>query len=146
VLAVTVAVEVPVSFTVAPFPPAPEIVPEMVNTCTAEVKFAVTLAVVIVTALFVGVNVYPDLAGVTVYAPATRVEKVYTPEEFAVVVAVAAPVRVTVAPFPPAPLIVPERVNTGAELKLAVTFAVVMVTFWVTGVKTYPPALVGVTV
>ncbi len=54
VLAVTVAVEVPVNLTVAPLPPEPVIVPEIENVCAAvavEVKFApVMFAVVIVSA------------------------------------------------------------------------------------------------
>jgi hypothetical protein len=48
-LVVVLAVAAPVSLTVAPLAPAPDTVPEIVKVCTAELKFAVTFAVVIVT-------------------------------------------------------------------------------------------------
>jgi hypothetical protein len=54
-----------------------------------------------------GIKMCPLLLGVTVYEPFANPVKVYTPEVFAVTVAVAAPVNRTVAPEPPAPLIVP---------------------------------------
>jgi hypothetical protein len=65
VFAVTLAVFAPVRFTVAPEPPAPLIVPLNVNVC-AEVKFAVALAPLIVTAWLVGVITKPTFVGVTV--------------------------------------------------------------------------------
>jgi hypothetical protein len=68
VLAVTVAVAVPVNVTVAPDPPAPLIVPLIVKT-GAELKFAVAFAPFTVTAWLVGVNVKPVFVGVTVYEP-----------------------------------------------------------------------------
>jgi len=48
--AVVVAVADPVSLTVAPEPPVPLMVPVMAKVCTAELKFAVLLAPLIVTA------------------------------------------------------------------------------------------------
>jgi hypothetical protein len=63
--AVTVAVEVPVNFTVAPEPPLPLMVPLRVKVC-AEEKFAVALAPLIVTAWLGGVITKPDFVGVTV--------------------------------------------------------------------------------
>ncbi len=65
-MAVVVAVDVPVSLTVAPEPPVPLIVPLIVNVCAVEVKLAVTLAPLTVTARFVGVKVNPLLLGATV--------------------------------------------------------------------------------
>ena len=59
--------------------------------------------------------------------------------------AVAVPVKLTVAPDPPAPLIVPLMVKTCAELKFAVPFAPLIVTAWLAGV-TINPVLLGVTV
>jgi hypothetical protein len=47
----------------------------------------------------------------------------------AVTVVVAAPVSLTVAAFPPPPVIVPDILNVVWVAKLAVTFAVVTVTF-----------------
>jgi hypothetical protein len=88
----------------------------------------------------------PVLLGVTVYVPVANPENVYTPEAFAVVVAVAAPVSFTVAALPPGPLIVPVMLNLCTELKLTVKLDVLMVTLWLAGVKTKPPALLGVTV
>jgi hypothetical protein len=52
---VVLAVAAPVSLTVAPLLPVPVMVPEMVKVCTAELKLAVTLAVLSVTARLVGV-------------------------------------------------------------------------------------------
>ncbi len=55
--------------------------------------------------------------------------KLYTPEVFAVTLAVLAPVRFTVAPDPPAPLMVPLNVNVCAtEEKFAVALAPLIVT------------------
>jgi hypothetical protein len=51
------------------------------------------------------------------------------------VVAVAAPVRLTVAPDPPAPEMVPEMVYTATEEKFSVAFAEVRVTAWLAGVN-----------
>ena len=68
--AVTVAVDVPVTLTVAPLPPDPLIVPVIENVCGAvavDAKFApVTLAVVIYSASDAGLNVKPVWLGVTV--------------------------------------------------------------------------------
>ena len=63
------------------------------------------------------------------------------------VVALAAPLRVTVAPLPPAVgLIVPEMVQVcAAAVKLTVWFAPLMVTAELGGVKLYP-VLLGVIV
>jgi hypothetical protein len=91
------------------------------------------------------VNVKPLLVGVTVYEPFARPVKVYPPEASAVTVAVAAPVNATVAPGPPAPLIVPEIVKVPVVLKFAVPFAPLTVTAWFAGVNV-KPVLVGVTV
>jgi hypothetical protein len=49
----------------------------------------------------------PDFDGVTVYEPLAKPLNVYAPEELAVVVAVAEPVSLTLAPEPPPPLMVP---------------------------------------
>ena len=54
--AVAVAVEEPVSLTVAPDPPAPLMTPVMVKVCTAELKFAVLLPPLTVTAWLAGVK------------------------------------------------------------------------------------------
>jgi hypothetical protein len=123
-----VAVAAPVKLTVAPDPPAPLIVPLMVKTC-AELKFAVLFAPLIVTAWLAGVIINPVLLGVTVYEPLAKPLKVYAPEKFVVVVAVAAPVSLTVAPEAPVPLMVPVMVKVcTAELKLAVLLAPLTVT------------------
>ena len=72
--------------------------------------------------------------------------KLYTPEVFAVTLAVFAPVRFTVAPDPPVPLIVPLNVKVcAAEEKFAVALAPLIVTAWLVGVITKPD-VVGVTV
>jgi len=66
---------------------------------------------------------------------------VKAPELFAVVVALAAPLNVTVAPFPPvAGLIVPEMLNVGLTCWVAVklipvTFAPLTVIFWLAGLN-----------
>jgi hypothetical protein len=74
-----------------------------------------------------------------------RPVKLYTPNEFAVTVAVDVPVSATVAPEPPVPVIVPLRVNVCTEVKLAVAFAPLTVTAWLGGVYV-KPVFVGVTV
>jgi hypothetical protein len=72
--------------------------------------------------------------------------KLYTPEAFAVVLAVLAPVRFTVAPEPPLPLIVPLNVKVcAADEKFAVALAPLIVTARLVGVIVKPD-LVGVTV
>ena len=68
-----VAVAAPVRLTVAPLPPVPLIVPEIVKVCT-ELKLAVALAPFTVTAVLVGVKTKPVLFGVTVYEPFTTVK------------------------------------------------------------------------
>ena len=103
-----VAVEVPVKLTVAPGPPGPPIVPERLKVADAEVKLTlIAWALLIVIAWLAGVNVLPELLGVTVYEPLERLLKLKLPLASAVVEAVAAPVRFTVAPDPPGPLMVP---------------------------------------
>ena len=71
--------------------------------------------------------------------------KLYTPEVFAVVLAVFAPVRFTVATEPPLPLMVPLSVKVCAEVKFAVALAPLIVTARFTGVIAKPD-FVGVTV
>jgi hypothetical protein len=89
-----------------------------------------------VTDWLVGVMMYPVLLGVTVYEPFARPLKVYAPEEFAVVVAVADPASLTVAPDPPVPVMVPVMVKVcTAELKFAVLLPPLTVTAWLAGVK-----------
>ena len=73
-MAVTVDVDVPVNFTVAPLPPVPLMVPVIVKVCAAELKFAVLLAPLTVTAWLAGVKTKPALVGVTVYEPFTTVK------------------------------------------------------------------------
>jgi hypothetical protein len=51
---------------------------------------------------------------------------VYTPEAFAVTVAVDVPVNLTVAPLPPDPLIVPVIENVCGAVAVAVKFAPLM--------------------
>ena len=64
-LAVVVALAAPLSVTVAPFPPVPLIVPEMVYVTV--LKFTPeTLALLIVTTLLAGVKVNPELLTATV--------------------------------------------------------------------------------
>jgi hypothetical protein len=88
----------------------------------------------------------PVLLGVTVYDPLAKPLKLYAPDEFVVVVAVAAPVNETVAAAAPDPLMVPLIVKPWAvELKFAVTFAPLTVTGWLDGVI-MKPLFVGVTV
>ena len=73
-----------------------------------EVKFTpIACALLIVSAWLVGVNVSLPLLGVTVYEPLARLLKLKLPLASAVVEAVAAPVRFTLAPDPPGPLMLP---------------------------------------
>ena len=75
------------------------------------VKFTpeVTLAPLIVTLVLVGLNVKPACVGVTVYVPSAKPLNVKLPEVLALVVAFAAPLKVTVAPLPSAAgVMVPE--------------------------------------
>lgn len=93
-----------------------------------------------------GEKVDPDLLGVTVYEPFANPLKLYVPDEFVVVAAVAAPDSLTVAPEAPGPVMVPVMVKVcTAELKLAVLLAPFTVTDWLGGVKT-KPALLGATI
>ena len=73
--------------------------------------------------------------------------KLYTPEVFAVTLAVLAPVRFTVAPDPPAPLMVPLNVNVVPVPVKARPSAwpLLMVTDWLAGENDAPLAD-GVTV
>ena len=75
------------------------------------------------------------MLGVTVYAPLAKPENVYVPDALAVVVAVPAPVRVTVAAFPPAPLMVPEMEYVTVAKFTPVTFAPLTVALWLAGAK-----------
>ena len=82
--------------------------------------------------------------------PLARFVKVYTPEAFAMTVAAEVPVRLTVAPLPPVPLIVPEMENVvgavAVDVKFApVIFAVVIASASEVGPKEKPVWL-GVTV
>jgi hypothetical protein len=100
-LAVVEAVLAPLSATVAPAPP--EMVPEIVYVAVLAVAVKVTpatLAPLTVTLLLVGVIAYPVLLAVTVYVPFGTV-KLKLPEASAVVVEVAPPDNVNVAPLPP---------------------------------------------
>jgi hypothetical protein len=65
VLAVTVWLDDPVNWTVAPLPPAPLIVPVIVKVCAVELKFAVAFAPFNVMGWFTGVKEKPFFAGVT---------------------------------------------------------------------------------
>ena len=60
-------------------------------------------------------------------------------------VALAGPLRVTVAPFPPAPLMVPEMVYVTVLKLTPVRLALLTVAGWLAGVKVNP-LLLGVTV
>jgi hypothetical protein len=151
--AVVVALAAPLSVTVAPLPPFTGlIVPEMLNVgavCGVAVKFTpVTFARLTVTFWLTGLNVNPVLLGVSVYVPLGNPVKVYAPALLVVVVTLAAPLSVTVAPAPPVVgLIVPEMLNVSAvPVKFTpVTFAPFTVAFWLTGANVYP-AWLGVTV
>jgi hypothetical protein len=76
---------------------------------------------------------------------------VNAPELFAVVLPLAVPLNVTVAPFPPAVgVIVPEMLYVGLTCWVAVkltpvTVAPLTVTFWLVGLNVYPVRL-GVSV
>jgi hypothetical protein len=59
-------------------------------------------AEVMIAARVVGLNEYPVLLGVTAYVPADKPLKLYAPDVFVFVVAVAAPLSDTVAELPPA--------------------------------------------
>jgi hypothetical protein len=63
--------------------------------------------------------------------------KLYAPEEFAVVVALDAPLNVTVAPLPPVPLIVPDMEYVTAVTVNAdtVTLAPLTVVLWLAGLN-----------
>jgi hypothetical protein len=70
--------------------------------CAVAAKFnPVMLADVIVAVCVLGLNVNPALLGVTAYVPAANPPKLYAPELLALVVALVAPLKVTVAPLPP---------------------------------------------
>jgi hypothetical protein len=75
----------------------------------------------------------------------TSPENEYVPVELAVVVAVAAPLRATVAALPPAPLIVPEIVYVTVAKFTPVRLALLTVAPRLAGVKVKPD-LLGVTV
>ena len=82
--------------------------------------------------------------------PFARPVKVYTPAELAVVVAEDVPVKATVVPEPPLPLIVPVIENVCGAAAVAakfafVMFAVVIVSGSDVGLKV-KPVCVGVTV
>src|SRR5579863_6845210 len=94
-------------------------VPEIlqVGIAVAVKLIPVRLAPLTVTAWLVGLNVNPLLPGLTVYAPFTKFAKLKFPDASAVVVAVACPLNVTVAPLPPAAgLMVPEMVQVATEV------------------------------
>ena len=95
-----------------------------------------------VTLWLAALNVNPLLLGVTVYDPFANPVKLYPPEPFAVVVAEDVPLNVTVAPFPPLPLIVPEIVNVcGTAVDATapnVTFAPLTVAFILVGLNVKP--------
>jgi hypothetical protein len=141
--AVVAALAAPLSVTVAPLPPAVGlIVPEILNVCAVAVKFTpVTLAPFTVAFVLVGLNVKPVWLGVTAYVPFASPLNVYAPELFAVVVVLAPPLSVTVAPLPPAVgLIVPEMLNVCAvAVKFTpVTFAPLTVAFRLAGANVNP--------
>ena len=149
-----VAPAAPLRVTVAPLPPlVGVIVPEMLKVAAAAfaVKLTpVTFAVLIVADALVGVNVNPLWLGVMAYVPFASPLKVKAPDAFAVVVWLAAPLRVSVVPDPPVPLTVPVIVNvcgaTAVAAKLAlVTFAVEIVSASEPGLNVKPVWL-GVTV
>jgi hypothetical protein len=81
-------------------------VPVMLNVCPvcglATKLSPVMFAEVTIAARVVGLNENPVLLGVTAYVPADKPLKLYAPDVFVVVVAVAAPLSVTVAELPPA--------------------------------------------
>jgi len=114
-LAVVLALAGPLNVSVDPLPPAVGlIVPEMLKVWKAvAVKFSpVTLAPLRVMLWTMGLNVKPVRLGVTAYVPFANPLKVKLPELLAVVVALAAPLKVTVVPLPPvAGLIVPDMLN-----------------------------------
>ena len=92
----------------------------------------------------------PVWLGVIAYVPFAKPVNVKAPDALAVVVWLAAPLKVNVAPEPPGPLIVPEIENvcgaTAVAVKFApVTFAVVIDSGSEAGLKVKPVWL-GVTV
>jgi hypothetical protein len=109
------------------------------GTTAVAVKFTpVTLAPLTVEFWLAGVKVKPLLLGVRVYAPFASPLNVYAPAVFAVAMALAAPLSVTVAPLPPAVgLIVPEMLNVCAvAVKFTpVTFAPLTVAFVLLGLN-----------
>jgi len=64
------------------------------------VKLTAAFALLIVALWLVGLNVAEELVGVIVYVPLLKEVKLKLPLESAVVLAEAAPLRVTVAPEP----------------------------------------------
>src|SRR3984957_16823847 len=113
----------------------------------AEVKLIpVRLTLFTVTFWLSGVKVNPGFVGVTLKLPFLTLLKLYAPAPLAVVVAmVVVPLlRVTVAPLPPAPLIVPEMLTTVLKL-IPDTPAPLTVTGRLEGVKVNP-GFAGVTV
>ena len=82
------------------------------------------------------------MLGVTAYVPLAKPLNVYAPELFAVVVALAAPLNVTVAPLPPAAgVIVPEILYVAIEVAvklMPVTLAPLTVALWLAGLKVKP--------
>jgi hypothetical protein len=110
-----VALAAPLSAIVAPLPPTTGLsVPEIPKVRAVAVKLipVVTLALLIVTFMLLGLKLYPAWLGVIVYVPLAKPDTVKFPELLAVAVAFAAPVMVTVAPFPPVTgVIVPETLN-----------------------------------
>jgi hypothetical protein len=86
----------------------------------------VTLAVLIVAEALVGVKVNPLWLGVMAYVPFANPLNVKAPDAFAVVVWLAAPLRVKVVPDPPVPLTVPVIVNVCGAEAVAVKFAPVI--------------------
>jgi uncharacterized membrane protein len=109
-------------------------------TSTVAVKFTpVTFAALIVTLWLAGVKEKPVLLGMTRYVPFNNPVKLKLPELLVVVVAAAAPLRVTIAPLPPVVgLMVPETLNVGVTIAvkfIAVTFAPLTVTAWIAGLN-----------
>ena len=68
----------------------------------------------------------PVWLGVIAYVPFDKPVKVNAPDELAVVVWLAAPLKVKVVPEPPDPLIVPEMENVCGATAVAVKFAPAM--------------------
>jgi hypothetical protein len=84
----------------------------VINCKVAALKLIVMPLPVSVTEPDVGVNTTPGLLGVTVYVPFNKPWNEYAPEVLAVVVLLAAPLKVRVAPLPVAGgVMVPEMVR-----------------------------------